>query len=218
MPVQYTLPLVPTIDRRCEYCGAAFVPRGHSGRGRFCSKGHAIAARNRARAAAPQEKPCAWCGEPFRADSNKRLRSQRFCGRACVARSREAAPRNPLSALRQKQAAIACGVVQRALRHKGVQKDDRLVALLGYTPRELAAHLEARWLPGMSWENYGRGGWHVDHIRPVSSFPVDTAVAEISALANLQPLWEIDNLRKGRKFVAPAGLADEGGTDADADL
>ena len=44
-----------------------------------------------------------------------------------------------------------------------------------------------------------RHGWHIDHVRPVSSFPPGTAPSVISALSNLQPLWAIDNLRKAKR-------------------
>lgn len=71
---------------------------------------------------------------------------------------------------------------------------------LGYTRSELKLHLESLWEPGMNWKNHGRGGWHIDHKRPVSSFPVGTSPMIVNALSNLQPLWERDNLSKGGKF------------------
>ena len=74
--------------------------------------------------------------------------------------------------------------------------------LVGYTLQELKSHLEARFLPGMSWENYG--AWHIDHIRPRASFtftsPEDEGFKQCWALDNLQPLWAADNIRKGHKW------------------
>lgn len=71
-------------------------------------------------------------------------------------------------------------------------------SLLGYTLSELMGHLEARFVEGMSWENYGE--WHIDHIRPVASFTFSTATdddfRQCWSLGNLQPLWAIDNARK----------------------
>jgi hypothetical protein len=76
--------------------------------------------------------------------------------------------------------------------------------LVGYTAAELIAHLEARFQPGMTWEAYGKFGWHVDHIRPIASFAFssyeDPAFRECWALANLQPLWWQDNIRKKDKL------------------
>ena len=71
---------------------------------------------------------------------------------------------------------------------------------LGCGVSELRLYLESKWLPDMSWENYGLHGWHIDHIRPLSSF--NLTIAEDFRMAchytNLQPLWARDNLSKGR--------------------
>src|SRR5882672_6840732 len=63
---------------------------------------------------------------------------------------------------------IAGGMVRRILRLSGVTKTTKTETLLGYTKVELYAHLEAQFREGMSWLNYGKGGWEVDHIRPVA--------------------------------------------------
>lgn len=67
--------------------------------------------------------------------------------------------------------------------------------LLGYSKKDLQNHIESLFLDGMSWEN--RGDWHIDHIRPICSFPTGTPPDIINALDNLQPLWWYDNLSKG---------------------
>lgn len=75
--------------------------------------------------------------------------------------------------------------------------------LLGYSPEQLMTHLEKQFRDGMSWENYGRGGWHVDHIRPLASYnyrtPDDPEFKDAWGLANLQPLWQFENLSKGKR-------------------
>ena len=80
----------------------------------------------------------------------------------------------------------------------------------GTVPYDLAtlrAHLEAQFQPGMTWDNYGKGGWHVDHIIPKSVFnytkPGDIDYIRCWALDNLQPLWEADNCSKGAKLEQP---------------
>jgi hypothetical protein len=84
---------------------------------------------------------------------------------------------------------------------QGKHTPERVVRLIGCTREELIVHLEKQFAPGMTWENYGRQavpGWDVDHIRPVSSFDL-TDGRQADACwhwSNLQPLWQIDNLRK----------------------
>ncbi len=75
--------------------------------------------------------------------------------------------------------------------------------ILGYTLDDLKAHLEKQFSPGMTWENYGKGGWHIDHKIPKSAFNY-TSIEHIDfqrcwALSNLQPMWEPDNVKKGSK-------------------
>lgn len=76
-------------------------------------------------------------------------------------------------------------------------------SLVGYTLDDLRCHLERQFVKGMTWRNYGE--WHVDHIRPRSSFQFTSADdAEFKAcwaLTNLQPLWAPDNLSKRDKVL-----------------
>lgn len=85
-----------------------------------------------------------------------------------------------------------------------VKSGRRTLDLLGYTSEELRAHLEGQFRDGMSWENYGIRGWHIDHIRPLASFcyetPDDPEFKKAWALSNLQPLWAVDNWRKHAKW------------------
>ena len=75
--------------------------------------------------------------------------------------------------------------------------------LVGYTLSELKQHLELLFWEGMSWENYGKNGWHIDHAIPISWWQYNTyddhEFKQCWALCNLQPLWEYDNLSKGDK-------------------
>ena len=88
------------------------------------------------------------------------------------------------------------------LKEAKVTKSDTCFNLMGYTIDELKKHLESQFTDGMSWEN--RSEWHIDHIRPVSSFNFTTTDCEdfkkCWALNNLQPLWAKDNMSKGDKW------------------
>lgn len=78
--------------------------------------------------------------------------------------------------------------------------------LLGYTPAELRTHLETQFVPGMSWENYGRG-WQIDHIVPQAMFDCaqPDQLRECWSLTNLQPLWKHLNQAKSDDpfFILP---------------
>ena len=73
--------------------------------------------------------------------------------------------------------------------------------LLGCTIAELKAHLQSLFLPGMTWENIAL--WHIDHIRPCSSFNLLDPEQQRCCFhyTNLQPLWAADNIRKSNKIV-----------------
>ena len=60
--------------------------------------------------------------------------------------------------------------------------------------------LEKKFKPGMTLSNYGK--WHIDHVKPVAKFDL-TISGELEKCfhyTNLQPLWALDNLKKGKKF------------------
>lgn len=76
--------------------------------------------------------------------------------------------------------------------------------ILGYSLTDLIAHLEALFAEGMNWDNYGRE-WHIDHVRPDCSFSytevTDADFISCWALVNLQPIWALDNIKKGGKYA-----------------
>ncbi len=73
-------------------------------------------------------------------------------------------------------------------------------SIVNFTLNDLINHLESQFREGMAWENYGKGGWHIDHKFPVSWWkfrtPEDEDFKRCWALKNLQPLWEKENLSK----------------------
>lgn len=85
---------------------------------------------------------------------------------------------------------------------RGKSKEGSAIKLLGCSVIEFCAYIEGKFLSGMSWDNYGYRGWHIDHIRPLASFDlsVKEQIAEAVHYSNLQPLWAVDNLRKGDRI------------------
>lgn len=79
--------------------------------------------------------------------------------------------------------------------------------LVDYTLDKLKKHLEKQFVEGMTWDNYGKNGWHIDHKIPKAVFnytkPEHDDFLKCFALSNLQPLWAEDNLSKSNKLTKP---------------
>jgi hypothetical protein len=78
-------------------------------------------------------------------------------------------------------------------------KPIRTLILLDCSLEQLREHLQKRFTKGMTWKNYGK--WHIDHIIPCARFDLRKVSEQKKCFhyTNLQPLWAIDNLRKGSK-------------------
>lgn len=95
--------------------------------------------------------------------------------------------------------------VNELLKLSGVPKTERSLALVGCSIDELRQHLESKFMPDMTWKNRGIHGWHIDHIKPCSSFDLtDPAqLRQCFHYTNLQPLWSRDNLKKSSHWLGP---------------
>jgi hypothetical protein len=79
----------------------------------------------------------------------------------------------------------------------GDSKSASIMHLIGCSANELRCHIEKQFAVGMTWENYG--DWHLDHVMPCASYNLadKEQQKECFNYKNLQPLWAVDNLRKG---------------------
>jgi hypothetical protein len=73
--------------------------------------------------------------------------------------------------------------------------------IVGCSPTKLREHIEKQFTDGMTWDNYGTYGWHLDHIIPLSTAKTREDVFKLNHYTNLQPLWATDNLKKGKKII-----------------
>jgi len=80
-------------------------------------------------------------------------------------------------------------------------KSASTMELTGCTTEELKDHLASKFTEGMTFENYGE--WHIDHILPCTSFNLLLPEEQRKCFhyTNLQPLWAIDNIKKGAKIL-----------------
>jgi len=74
--------------------------------------------------------------------------------------------------------------------------------LIGCSVEVLWSHIESQFTTGMTKENYGVHGWHIDHIIPCDSFDFSDPEQQKQCFhyTNLQPLWAKDNIAKSNKI------------------
>jgi hypothetical protein len=130
----------------------------------------------------------------YRTDAAFRARKQAYYRRYMATQRKMMTNRGLGMALRNR---LYC-----ALRRANANKNIKTHELIGCTITELRQHLEAQFTDGMTWHNYGKDGWHIDHIRPCASFDLSDSEQQRQCFhySNLQPLWALDNIRKGARW------------------
>ena len=90
-----------------------------------------------------------------------------------------------------------------AITNKYGTKSKKSLELLGCSVDIVRKHLEHLFKEGMSWDNHSYHGWHIDHIIPCASFDLSDPEEQKKCFhyTNLQPLWALDNFKKGDKMV-----------------
>ncbi len=74
---------------------------------------------------------------------------------------------------------------------------------LGCSMSALVERFEQQFQDQMTWDNFGKGGWVIDHIMPVSKFDFRkiSHVRKACHWRNLRPCWELENIRKGNRVL-----------------
>lgn len=122
--------------------------------------------------------------------------------RAKASRSKYAEGRRHIDKIRRREcpkyaATIACrNRVSQAFRRRGYTKRSKAFEMIGCSAEYLKAHLESLFSSGMTWENRGVRGWHIDHKIPLASAKTIEDLERLCHYSNLQPLWFGDNLAK----------------------
>lgn len=88
--------------------------------------------------------------------------------------------------------------LRNAVKEQHADKLGKTFELVGCSSFELQKYLESIFLPGMTWDNYGRNGWHIDHIIPCAFFDLTKLEEQKKCFhwSNLQPMWWLDNVSK----------------------
>ena len=84
----------------------------------------------------------------------------------------------------------------------GRNKSDNTFNLIGCSPEEFKSYIESIWLEGMSWDNYGTSGWHIDHIKECHTFDLSDPEQQRECFhySNQRPLWAKDNLSRPKQL------------------
>jgi hypothetical protein len=81
---------------------------------------------------------------------------------------------------------------------KDKRKSAATMELLGCTLEFFINYIESQFQEGMSFDNYGKDGWVLDHDRPCASFDLTDPEQQKQCFhyTNIKPLWAIDNMKK----------------------
>lgn len=79
------------------------------------------------------------------------------------------------------------------------------VDYLGCTKEQARAYIEAQFIKGMTWANYGKA-WEIDHVFPCSKYDLTQESERRKAFhyTNLRPLWARANRHKHAKILHKA--------------
>jgi len=225
---------MPTTFRLCDVCGARFALMDR--RQKRCSD----ECKNAARAAMRRKKFARWYYQNHR-ENVQRQRERREAlpekaKKERLAKARERAANNRAKRTEAERRAVvryqseynrerasrdpefkAMNVIRvrinQAIRRRGVSRPKhRTEKFLGCTWPAFLKHIESLFQPGMTWSNWGRESWHIDHIVPLAAFDLsDPAECMVAChFRNHRPLWASENMGKAAAMPArrsvPAAL------------
>jgi hypothetical protein len=85
---------------------------------------------------------------------------------------------------------------------KGRNRSIRTIEYLSCRIEEAIGYIESLWKPGMTWNNWSKNGWQLDHIIPIATIRSLDDVEQIRKVfhyTNLQPLWNEEHKMKTKK-------------------
>jgi hypothetical protein len=98
-----------------------------------------------------------------------------------------------------------------AIKQQLAGKSKPTFKLLGCTVKEFTVYISKKFEPGMTWENYSKDSWHIDHIKPCNTFDLTDPEQQKECFhySNLRPLWSKENLSRpkdGSDLPVPLNL------------
>jgi hypothetical protein len=96
---------------------------------------------------------------------------------------------------------IRCNIstlIQNGIRNRGFSKKTKTSKILGCDYDFFKKYIESKFKEGMTWES--RSEWSLDHIIPISLAKTEEELIKLNHYTNFQPLWKIENIKKGNKL------------------
>lgn len=90
-------------------------------------------------------------------------------------------------------------LVSNSIRKMRYIKESHTIEIIGCSFEDLKRYIEDKFVLGMCLDNYGE--WHIDHIIPISYAKDKEDILRLNHYSNLQPLWSIDNMVKGNRWI-----------------
>lgn len=88
-----------------------------------------------------------------------------------------------------------------AFKNSGYKKKGPTEQLLGAPFIVVRNHIESLLTDGMTMEKIGME-IHIDHVIPLASAKTEQELIDLCHYTNLQPLWALDNIKKGAKIIS----------------
>ena len=107
------------------------------------------------------------------------------------------APKSAISILKNR----ARSLLAHQLKENGYNKGGRTHELIGIEFEGLKVYLEKQFQPGMTWDNYSRNGWTIDHICPVNQAVNVEEFNKLQYYTNCRPMWHKDNIVKNDRYT-----------------
>jgi predicted nucleic acid-binding Zn ribbon protein len=189
-------------ERECVHCGKVFRSR-KSSKNTCSDKCYKAVNRSKYKKKAkpkleqvPIRLNCKCCGAAFESIYPDTL----YCSKAC--RKKSDRSRNRVSDHHKARKAIS-GRLREVLKRKGLNKCNSAMKYVGLSTKDFFDLLESKFTDGMTWENYGVFGWHIDHIVPCAAFDLsrEDHIYLCFDKANLRPLWHNENIGKAGGLV-----------------
>ncbi len=188
------------VEYICKSCGKHFFG-APSSKFKYCSR----ECFNEDKGTGGLKTSCNYCGkEIYKSPAEVRINKSKkyYCSRPCADNDKK-------TGFKEKPEFKLHLNISRYVRRTltGTKRYRKWEDLVGYTCSQLKEHLERRLKPGMTWNNYGLRGWHIDHIIPRTAFNFKTTedpdFRRCWALSNLKPEWSKDNIRKSNHLTKP---------------